>query len=645
MAISTRPMAAAPSFLRDGKPNGPYPSSVVPSTELFVLSSSGRTAAELLCLDTLAGLLARTSPRLYRVNDADWESDASDSYASWLRAMQAQGITVNNSMLNATVPGVVAAFAGTQRPLKYVLAAGATRCVSAPDQEWRSWRLAPDRRCGTAGRGEWSWKNADSISAALTLAAASNDLLVVADESLAAGLEGVGVKLFTDVRTSGVEDVLKLPGVMDSLSDTIYIFQDPSKATFLGDYATFARAASLPFGAEHSAQKLLLGTRKRQALGAAFGWGPENTYVSTCNAAGVYVHASDFCTNLAALSNTADQQLPVPPPSRDETGSEAALASLAELSKQAPPTILPPVVSEPLPRHTVAFVMTDGDNLQWALGPWTTDERWWGSSQRGKVPVGWTLSPALGRVAPAALRHIKNSQTSSDELVAGPSGIGYAFPQTWPSDSRAQFATLTAEEMKPAGMSLVNVLGQNDDPPGGTLLAALFNHSEIEGALYYPFGGGYSALEGRMWRVGSTLALSGRVSLWGNDTSGTMLGVTALVDRLLAMPRAPTSADGYSIVPVHAWSHSYADIVSVAQALQDSGHVDVVLPSELLRRVNEQVWRVGCECDTPSAGTAGHNRYTCSDGTVGYCAADERCFTALSFAKGDWQSGCGKASA
>ena len=38
-------------------------------------------------------------------------------------------------------------------------------------------------------------------------------------------------------------------------------------------------------------------------LGAAFGWGPENAYVSTCNAAGVYVHASDYCTNLAALSN------------------------------------------------------------------------------------------------------------------------------------------------------------------------------------------------------------------------------------------------------------------------------------------------------------------------------------------------------
>ena len=54
-------------------------------------------------------------------------------------------------------------------------------------------------------------------------------------------------------------------------------------------------------------------------------------------------------------------------------------------------------------KHTVAFVMSDGDNLQWILGPWTTDERWWGASERGSVPLGWTLSPAIGHVASPAL--------------------------------------------------------------------------------------------------------------------------------------------------------------------------------------------------------------------------------------------------
>ena len=114
-----------------------------------------------------------------------------------------------------------------------------------------------------------------------------------------------------------------------------------------------------------------------------------------------------------------------------------------------------------------------------------------------------------------------------------------------------------------------------------------------------------------------------------------------MIDKLLAMPRDPNVADGYSVVPVHAWSHDYADIVQVANALRASGGVDVVLPSELLRRVKEHVWDVSCTCDTPGRGSAGHNRFTCSDGTAAYCASDQGCFTTLAFAKGDWRSGCG----
>lgn len=285
--------------------------------------------------------------------------------------------------------------------------------------------------------------------------------------------------------------------------------------------------------------------------------------------------------------------------------------------------------------------MSDGDNLQWALGPFSTDPRWYGSPQRGSVPVGWTLSAALPYVAPAALGLIRRNSSSLDELVSGPSGVGYAYPQTWPASSRSAFAALTADGMRRSGMSVVNVLGQNDDPPDAAL-APLLNESDVAGCLYYPYGGGYSALEGRMWRLGGKLLVSGRVSLWGDGKSGTMLGVQPMIDKLSSMPRTPNTAEGYSVVPVNVWSHNYSDVVAVATALEAAG-VDVVLPSELLRRVEANVWSVSCSCDTPGAGAAGHNRYSCSDGTVGYCTSDDECYATLSFAKGDWQSGCRKA--
>ena len=121
-----------------------------------------------------------------------------------------------------------------------------------------------------------------------------------------------------------------------------------------------------------------------------------------------------------------------------------------------------------------------------------------------------------------------------------------------------------------------------------------------------------------------------------------MLGVQPMIDKLSSMPRTPDMAEGYSVVPVHVWSHNYSDVVAVATALEAAG-VDVVLPSELLRRVEANVWSVSCSCDTPGAGAAGHNRYSCSDGTQGYCTSDDECYATLAFAKGDWQSGCRKA--
>ena len=92
--------------------------------------------------------------------------------------------------------------------------------------------------------------------------------------------------------------------------------------------------------------------------------------------------------------------------------------------------------------------------------------------------------------------------------------------------------------------------------------------------------------------------------MWGDGDKGTTLGVKPMISRLLSMPRVSSSPDGYSIIPVHVWSHSYADVLSIATALEASGGVDVVLPSELISRLEENVWKATprCTCDTPAAG-------------------------------------------
>ena len=217
--------------------------------------------------------------------------------------------------------------------------------------------------------------------------------------------------------------------------------------------------------------------------------------------------------------------------------------------------------------------MTDGDNLQWTLGPWATDDRWFGSPKRGTVPVGWTYSPAIASVAPAALQYVLSARSGNDELVAGPSGEGYTFPSTWPAGLLQDFANLTGQAMHRAGMRVINVLGQDDKPPVAEQLEPFLSSDGIDGMLFYSWGtalltrhlfhcvglkmsccrlevlcscsrascnldftqyspsahagGGYSALQGELWWIAGKPVVSGRYSLWGTESTGTTLGVKA----------------------------------------------------------------------------------------------------------------------
>lgn len=57
------------------------------NTSLLAIAEDGRSNAELLALDSLAGAFARSSPRLYRVSTKVWQDNNADSYSRWLGEM------------------------------------------------------------------------------------------------------------------------------------------------------------------------------------------------------------------------------------------------------------------------------------------------------------------------------------------------------------------------------------------------------------------------------------------------------------------------------------------------------------------------------------------------------------------------------
>ena len=164
------------------------------------------------------------------------------------------------------------------------------------------------------------------------------------------------------------------------------------------------------------------------------GWTPnEPAGVSKAANYGVPVYAADWSTNLTVLGGTPRGSTPaqVPPP--------------------------PPLEN----KVYVAIFMSDGDNLQEDEGLIPLK---WAESQRGSVPISWTIDPALVDVAPIILRYFQRTATVNDLLVSGPSGLGYTYPAAWPSTATFnEYAQVSGSYMSAAGLSVATVWNNGAD--------------------------------------------------------------------------------------------------------------------------------------------------------------------------------------
>lgn len=349
----------------------------------------------------------------------------------------------------------------------------------------------------------------------------------------------------------------------DVFSSRVTVLQSPDKTKCMSDYAIAARA--LQWWSED-----MQSADARSVLGALVppfaltGWGPDeyNTVTAVSERGGAVI-ASDWASNLDVLSSFD-------------------LPQFNQSQRRPAPGSRGPAV------HTVAFLMSDGDNVQFLLNAFPTGDAWWASPARGKVPMGWTLAPSVVDLAPVVADYVYGGASAVDDLVAGVSGFGYSYPDVMPAAQRADMAALTGAYLAKADMRVVNVLGHGEGYSAGDV-EPLLQQDNVDAVLWYDFDD-YSGRHGSITFVGGKPVIGGRFNLWGDGSSPagpTFCNNTLLVQRLLAMPRDPTRAEGYSLVPLHAWSHSVADALFVQQALEAAapGAFEVVTPTELVARV------------------------------------------------------------
>jgi hypothetical protein len=198
----------------------------------------------------------------------------------------------------------------------------------------------------------------------------------------------------------------------------------------LREYATALGTAVIWLDPQIAAESQLLNSflSSMPAGSNYMGWWPdEGPGVERGSTYGIATIASDWATNLTVHSGMprAVNVKPMPP--------KPALQN----------------------KIYVAFILSDGDNLQYVEH---LMRKLWSNPDRGSVPIGWTLSPAMLDAMPGALNYYWQSSTNNDNLISGPSGYGYGYPNSWPNQSLLnQFVAKTEDYNRRAGLRVITI--------------------------------------------------------------------------------------------------------------------------------------------------------------------------------------------
>ena len=294
---------------------------------------------------------------------------------------------------------------------------------------------------------------------------------------------------------------------------------------------------------------------------AILGWGrpapTEYAFILDASIHGDYFVAADHAHNLSAFIRLDVEPIPVPLPS-------------------------PTAGADPECKQTkyVAFMISDGDNVQWLLNRGNC-VNWWGNPLRGQIPLGWTFAPSLYQAAPTVWNYYISTLKDTDEVICGASGIGFVFDAIADSDKFPEFLAQTEQFVKSARVPLVATFG-NDPYPNPTYLQGFTKMEAVSGVIYSSFQPWVVPSDPRVVTYGDKAVIPTSLLLDGNHLPQTV------VDKIL---KGSTQPPLY-LVYVDAWGNANNPLEYVKQVcdlLQSHSEIHIVKPSELFARVPVEV--------------------------------------------------------
>ena len=231
----------------------------------------------------------------------------------------------------------------------------------------------------------------------------------------------------------------------------------------------------------------------------------------------------------------------------------------------------------------ISFTLSEGDNLQYM------QERFlhlWRDPARGTLPIGWPIAPILLQAAPTMLEYYTRTATPNDEFIAGPSGIGYMYPSSWPREQLAAFLEASGRLIQQLNLTSLEVLESNFGQSLALFLRALLKGSGmalIDRTLQQRY-----AQELRPYGVRGILSGGGQDRASYSVFSGVPvyqnLGIATSVNEAVSMIKE--GAAGYTGRPILlniymlAWKMTPSDLKQVAEQL--GSDYEVVTPGTLL---------------------------------------------------------------
>jgi hypothetical protein len=225
-------------------------------------------------------------------------------------------------------------------------------------------------------------------------------------------------------------------------------------------------------------------------------------------------------------------------------------------------------------KHYVCIMMSDGDNVQMWYNGFSENTKYFGAERDNSFPMGWSVQPALLELGPNILNHLKREAGEKDYFVASVSGIGYIYPQVYPT--LETYTKALSSYLRRADLSVVQIL---DSGPSQKVIDAYAQIPELKGGIYC-YGDKYVAGNGSVFWSNDKPFVSIRETLCNAN-------VEAMAQRINGYAKDPTTIEGYTAINLHPWSMTYQDVVKLVSLLDEN--VVVVTADDFIRLITENV--------------------------------------------------------